>query len=232
MAWAKLDDQFPSHPKIVKAGGDAGWLHVCAICYCAQHLTDGFFPKEMVPRLSDRKKPLELAGRLVNEGAWIDHGDEYEIHDFLRYNPSREKVLAERDAAVKRRAKGGQRSADVRANAINPDPTPNEPKGSSTKPERDALFSALVDVFGPATTTQRKSHYGKTVTELLTFAAEPDQVRQRGERLLARGWDNPSPEALLKWWDNLAKDVTPKPKQELGPQPVGPAYQEWVVGSR
>lgn len=123
MSWVKLDDQFPSHPKMVLAGGDAAWLHVCALCYCGQHLTDGFLPKGMVGRLSDRKKPDQLAARLVEVGAWIDHGDQYEIHGFLEFNPSRERVLAERYAARERRAKGGRTSGDVRANAMNPDPT-------------------------------------------------------------------------------------------------------------
>lgn len=217
MAWAKLDDQFPSHPKMVMAGGDAGWLHVCALCYCAQHLTDGHVPKGYVTRLSDRKKPLELAARLVEVGAWIEHADTYELHDYLKFNPSREKVLAERDAAAARRANGGRASRERRPTVTNPDPL--EPKGS-TKTERDALFSALVDVFGPATTKQRQGHYGKCVTELLEILATPEQVRERGRRLLARGWDNPSPGALLKWWDDLAKD--PAPTKPAEPEPVRP----------
>jgi hypothetical protein len=110
MTWVKLDDQFPSHPKMVLAGGDAAWLHVCALCYCGQHLTDGRFPKAIVPRLSDRKKPLDLATRLVEVGAWDDLGDEYEIHDYLEHNPSREQVLEERA----KRSAAGKRGAQKR----------------------------------------------------------------------------------------------------------------------
>jgi hypothetical protein len=110
MTWVKLDDQFPSHPKMVLAGGDAAWLHVCALCYCGQHLTDGRFPKAIVGRLSDRKKPLELATRLVEVGAWDDLGDEYEIHDYLEHNPSRAQVLEERA----KRSAAGKRGAEKR----------------------------------------------------------------------------------------------------------------------
>jgi len=88
--------------------------------------------------------------------------------------------------------------------------------------KRDELFDALVDVFGSATTTQRKSHYGKCVSELLGACVPPGEVRDRGKRLKARGWDNPSPEALLKWWD----DLTPE-----SPSAKPPAYREWVPGS-
>lgn len=103
MSWAKLDDHFPTHPKVVKAGGDAGWLHVCAICYCAEHLTDGFFVKELVPRLSDRANPLALAQRLVDADLWVEHESQYEIVDYLQYNPSRAQVEAERQWARARR---------------------------------------------------------------------------------------------------------------------------------
>lgn len=136
MSWVKLDDQFPTHPKMVAAGGDAAWLHVCALCYCAQHLTDGLLPKAMVSRLSDRRQPEKLAERLVAAGAWIDRGDTFELHGYLEFNPSREHVLSERRKAAERRAKGGRASADVRANATRPDPTPplDSPNGESRAP--------------------------------------------------------------------------------------------------
>ena len=102
--------------------------------------------------------------------------------------------------------------------------TGNEELGSTAKPsrktERDALFDALVEVFGTATTNARKTHYGKCVTELLNAEQSPDEVRVRGRRLLARGWANPSPEALLKWWDNLENEAAPA--NGTKPEPVRP----------
>lgn len=124
MSWVKLDDQFPTHPKIVAAGGDAAWLHVCALCYCATHLTDGMLPKGMVERISDRKAPRKLADKLVEVGAWVDNGDTYELHGYLDYNPSREHVENERRKAAERRANGGRASRERRPTNTNPDPTP------------------------------------------------------------------------------------------------------------
>jgi hypothetical protein len=227
--WLKMDDQYPSHPKVVAAGGDAAWLHVCAACYCAQHLTDGLVPKAILSRLSDRKKPEQLAARLVEVGLWHDRGDHYELNDYLDYNPSREQVLADRE----RRAAAGRKGAKNRwhtngkshgtshgeshgtahgvaiGHSDAPGPAPKEPKGSSRKAERDAIFDALVDVFGTATTPQRQKHYGKCVTQLLSVNASPDDVRARGQALMAKNWDNPSPEALLKWWDTLTDTADP-----------------------
>ncbi len=124
MSWVKLDDHFPTHPKIVAAGGDAAWLHVCALCYCAEHLTDGRIPKAMVDRLSDRDDATRLASRLVEVGMWLEHRDCYEVHDYLDFQPSRESVENVRREARERRAKGGKRSADGRANGMNPVPVP------------------------------------------------------------------------------------------------------------
>lgn len=128
MSWAKLDDHFPTHPKVARAGGDAGWLYVCALCYCAEHLTNGIIPKSLVGRISDRRAAHKLAERLVEVDLFIDRGHSYEINDYLIYNPSREKVEEERDAAKERREnagrRGGKRSADVRANDSSPVPVP------------------------------------------------------------------------------------------------------------
>ncbi len=142
MSWVKLDDQFPTHPKIVAAGGDAAWLHVCALCYCATHLTDGMLPKGMVARISDRKNPAKLAARLVGVGAWIDRGGEYELHGYLDYNPSREHVETERRKAAERRANGGRASRERR-------PTDTSPVPSRPQPEQPTVVEEPRDSFEP-----------------------------------------------------------------------------------
>lgn len=116
MSWVKLDDQFPQNPKIIRAGGDAAWLYVCGLCYCAAQLTDGVIPAELVPRLSDRKQPLRLAGRLVEVGLWRKVEDGYSVNDFLDFNPPRARVLAEREAARERmntRRSSGEHAANT-----------------------------------------------------------------------------------------------------------------------
>ncbi|MBA2707602.1 MAG: phage replisome organizer N-terminal domain-containing protein [Gemmatimonadaceae bacterium] len=110
---------------------------------------------------------------------------------------------------------------ETEAETENRNTAPLEPKGSSRKAERDALFDAIAAVFGSATTKHRQGHYGKCVTELLEAGVSPADVRDRGKRLKARNWSNPSPEALLKWWDDLAPE---------SPSAVPPAYREWIPG--
>lgn len=91
-----LDDDFPTHPKIVAAGGDAAWLYVCALAYASRHLTRGLIPKQVVRQLSDRRSPARLAKRLLDVGLWHDNGDTYRINDYEVRNA---KAIARREKA-------------------------------------------------------------------------------------------------------------------------------------
>jgi hypothetical protein len=114
MTWVRLDDGFPDHPKLVAAGGDAGWLHICAMCWSARQLTDGVIPAGILHRLSDRRRPEELAARLVACGLWEVTEGGWTIHDWFDYQPSRERVEADRQAAQQRMRR--TRSQNVRPN--------------------------------------------------------------------------------------------------------------------
>jgi hypothetical protein len=98
MTWVRLDDQFPDHTKVIAAGPAAAWLYVTALCYCNRMLTDGFVPGNQVPRLVPNAS--KLVDRLLTAGLWRkasrDGVDGYEVHDFLKYQPTREEVLEER----------------------------------------------------------------------------------------------------------------------------------------
>ena len=41
MPWVKLDDQFFSHPKVLRAGRDARDLYLASLTFCARNKTDG-----------------------------------------------------------------------------------------------------------------------------------------------------------------------------------------------
>jgi len=114
MVWARFDDQYPDHPKVIEAGPLAAWLNVCAICYSSRYLTDGFVPAGQVRKLADLEDAMQLAERLVAAGLWERVPGGFLVHDYLEYNPSREKVNAEREAA--RRRMNSRRSPDVRLN--------------------------------------------------------------------------------------------------------------------
>jgi hypothetical protein len=103
MAWVKLDDNFYSHPKVVSAGVEAIGLYVLALTYSSRHLTDGHIPAAWVKQIVG-PKARKLSGALVEHGLWAENGTGWLIHDFLIYNPSRDKVLSKRAADSARKA--------------------------------------------------------------------------------------------------------------------------------
>lgn len=74
---------------------------------------------------------------------------------------------------------------------------------------RDDLFDALVAAFGPASTPSRASFYGRTVNELTAAEATPDQVTRARIAMSRRGWNDPTPEAMVKHWDQLLAESRP-----------------------
>jgi len=121
--YLKLHDGFPENRKVVAAGGDAAWLHVCALAYASRNLTDGLVPEGVVSRLSDRKQPARLASKLVNVGLWHQAGHdcprcpqpgagEYLIHDYLKHQRSAAKVEELRGVRAKSGSQGGRKKAE------------------------------------------------------------------------------------------------------------------------
>lgn len=112
MTWTKLTEDFPQHPKIVAAGEWAELIHIHALIYCNRFLTDGFVPTEVVPTLTRIRSHVEPSVKaLIKLGIWMPVEGGFVIHDFLEYQPSKAKVLAER----KRKASAGQAGGLARA---------------------------------------------------------------------------------------------------------------------
>ena len=139
MAWIKIDDQFADHPKVLMAGPLASWLYVCGLTYSGRYLTDGWIPTAQVRKLADVDDALGLAARLVAVGLWEPVDGGYQIHDYHDYNPTADKVKADRASAAKRQAEwrdshrdeGGQYQADDAqrngaSNAVSNDVTDDE----------------------------------------------------------------------------------------------------------
>lgn len=120
MTWARLDDRFPQHPKVIGLTDRAFRAHVEAICYGCAHLTDGFVPESVFRRRSKAVAEL-VAARLWDEadGGWL-------IHDFLVYNPTRADVEGDRESSRERM--GHVRANIGRSSASPTRPLPKKPK--------------------------------------------------------------------------------------------------------
>ncbi len=116
MSWGKVDDKLHTHPKVDDAGIEAMGLWVLAMSYCADQLTDGFVSAERVRKLAG-SRGASLSAKLVASGLWhaVPYEDGYQFHDWSKYQPTKAKVLGERESAVKR-MNNRRSSSDVRAN--------------------------------------------------------------------------------------------------------------------
>jgi hypothetical protein len=143
--YVKVHDGLPDHPKIIEAGGEAGWLYVCGLAYSSRQLTDGVISKRLINRLTDGSKPEASASALVRVGLWHDgeHDcprcpqagpDAYVIHDYLDHQRSASEVadLREKRSAAGRR--GGKRSGETRRAASGAEA--NREASASAKPKQ------------------------------------------------------------------------------------------------
>lgn len=107
MAWAKFDDRWATHPKLLSAGLEAKGLDASGICWSAGQETDGFVPDSAVVALCcGHRHPKKVADRLVEVGRWARDDDRkgYVIHDFDRYNFTRDQGEAKRKSEAERKA--------------------------------------------------------------------------------------------------------------------------------
>lgn len=120
MAWVKLDDRMPHHPKLMAAGPEAFALDVAGICYSNAYATDGFIAEATLaavyPALRNPRKAVE---RLVEVGRWIKVADGWRIHDIDDFQPT----AAEQKEVSRKRSEagrvGGRRSSRAKQTASN-----------------------------------------------------------------------------------------------------------------
>jgi hypothetical protein len=103
MGWARIDDDFPNHPKVWRVGPDGVALFLEGLCHAAKFLTDGKLTKEDVQRMRMVKRPLVVAQKLVASGLWEVDGDGFVVHDYLEYNPTAEDAKAKKQWEKRRR---------------------------------------------------------------------------------------------------------------------------------
>ena len=91
--WIRIDDTFPSHPKVIAAGPRAAWLYVCSLCYANRHLTDGWLPASILPVLAPGvRQPKTLANTLVSAGLWEARDGGWQVHDYTEHQRTAEQI--------------------------------------------------------------------------------------------------------------------------------------------
>ncbi|MES2211002.1 MAG: hypothetical protein V4515_12620 [Chloroflexota bacterium] len=171
MTWVRFDDGFPIHRKLGPLDDATYRLASEAIFWCSRNLTDGRIAADELESIC-RRATKDRAAKLVARGHW--HAADFEcpsdkcpkpgpdgwvIHDYLEYQFSKERVLADlaakaertrrwRDAKKNGKARdgtgddAGDASRDASsdgASDASPSPTPSPPRrkaGDGGPPKR------------------------------------------------------------------------------------------------
>lgn len=220
MPWFKVDDSAHAHPKMRKAGKAAIGLWVMCGSYASAYLTNGIVPAETAAEGT----PPQI-DKLVRVGLWhkAGHGcprcpqppkGDFIIHDYLVYNPSRARVLAERKKAAdkKRDQRAGSGPGgggpDGNADVFEEDSAPktsgkapeNAPKKAGISGEvADQLDLSPGDSNRPHARAARPdpvlpSNEGSTAGKAARTSGLPDRLRPLAQALSAAGlgavaWD-------------------------------------------
>jgi hypothetical protein len=86
--WNRLDDSLHDNPKmlaLVHQEARAFLLWGFGLSWCGRHLTDGFLPEALLPRLVpwSPEDLSRLAGVLVKVGLWEPVVGGFQYHDYL-----------------------------------------------------------------------------------------------------------------------------------------------------
>lgn len=124
--WFRVATDYWRNYKVAEAGFLAGSLHLAAVGYSAEQLTDGYIPYGVLPILAapmhgwvwvgeDGRKatprdvydsrPEALATALCEADLWEEVHGGFQILNYTQYQPPRDYVLAKKEAARERAKK-------------------------------------------------------------------------------------------------------------------------------
>jgi hypothetical protein len=213
MAWVKLDDRFPQHPKILQISSQAFRLYITGLCYASLYQTDGKLLSTCISLLAEtfhepsleETHPPEWIEELVRVGLWekVDKG--YQIHDYLEYNLSKEN----REELAKTKAESGRLGGLARAKHV---------AGMLLEQRRSSRLAGA-RASSLAKVKQRSSH---TQTQTQTQTPSEKNIEKEDVLLLhspeSTGPDTwPSPQMLVKIYNALAPSHLPR-VSTLNPQ--------------
>ena len=99
MAWFRVDDHLPTHPKWLSASKGARALWVTAGAWSAGQLLDGHVPASVLGMLGGTRREVT---ELVGLGLWCEDPEGWRFHDWDQYQPTRKDVVERRKRDAER----------------------------------------------------------------------------------------------------------------------------------
>jgi len=151
MPWLRLDDGFAENEKVLPLSSPAFRLHVTALLACSRNLTDGFVSDaRFVTVAATARVTRRYAAELENAGLWQRTQDGWIVNDYLDYNPSAEKVKAERQQAAERQARSRAARRHGVTASVTHDVTHNTPSVTNAAPPHPTPTRTTTDVSKPS----------------------------------------------------------------------------------
>lgn len=97
MSWLKLDDKAPRHPKVASLTDRAFRWWIQGLCYASEFLTNG-----LLPPIFWKQVPKQNRAELTDQRLWDWDDPNYQIHDYLSHQSSRETVAQKKADNVER----------------------------------------------------------------------------------------------------------------------------------
>lgn len=168
--WFKVDDNLATHPKVLKAGNAAMGLWVRAGAWCAQHLSDGHVPAEVISLLGTEAQ----ADALVAVGLWVKSPSGFDFHEWAERQPSRED--AEKRRAIDRERKAQWRAARAAKRDASRRDKPGTERGTSAGQDAGRTTESALPVPVPVPIS--------TYVDIENVSEVADATRPDVERLL------------------------------------------------
>lgn len=231
MPWFKVDDAFHSHPKVMELSVEAVGLWTLAGTWCANYLTDGVIKESVLHRFGRTSANVrELCDELVKSGLWeaVDEGV-YQYRDWADYQPVKDDVEAEREAArermrqVRARKKLPKRSEDVRANnsrsseevrvtPTRPDPIPKGIEGHAPQKRGSRITQGWIP---KQETIQKLREEFPHIDQQMECKKFVDHwLAESGSKASKLDW-----EATYRNWIRRSAEYNPAPSKQSGSSP-------------
>ena len=182
--WIKLDDGFPTHPKILQAGPLGLAIQVRAICYASKNKTDGFLPDAAIGLfLLGLDLAFDWPAHMLERKLWDQVPGGYQIHDYLDWNPSK----YEYELFINKKRKAGKKGMKARW-------------GKEKSGITDAITDAITKRYQPTSTSSLSSPNLNSLSSLNSLnslnSPNPDLKSRKHSRTKDKG---PPP----NWFDEL-----------------------------
>ncbi|MFE5332912.1 hypothetical protein ACFRCG_41670 [Embleya sp. NPDC056575] len=197
MPWVRLDDRFPSHRKVALLSDKAFRLHVSALCWCSENLTEGKILDTELRVIAHVRGMKAAAKELESRQLWDRVDDGWVIHDFLVYNPDRVKVQNGRERnATRQQAYRDRRKAEKEAKAAAEAAAKPPVRNGVTPPVTYAVSNSAPKPVPPLPTEEGKlaGRAGETDTVAPKLRSLANALHHAG--LVGLGWDLKGDEAI------------------------------------